>query len=251
MKTSRLIEILLTVLIAAAILMAWHSASRTGSISPLVLPPIEEVLERLQEGLLSGEWLPHIATTLYEAGLGLCYGVGLAILIGAVFAFVDLLRVSFYPYILIAQTFPKIAIAPLLVTWLGYGAAPKVVISALLAFFPVFVNTISGLRSVKQSEVNLLRSLKASPFQEFIYLRLPRALSYIFPALTVAVVVSLLGAIVGEFVGARKGLGYLIMQYTFLGDVASVYAVLAVLSVIGVSLYGLIKIAEQTTRFKN
>src|SRR5699024_9206464 len=124
--------------------------------------------------------------------------------------FVDTIRISLYPYIIAAQTFPKIAIAPLLITWLGYGWSPKIVIGATLAFFPVFANTIAGLREVNNDELDLLRSLKASSWQEFRYLRLPNALSYIFPSLTVAAVMSLLGVIVGEFVGASAGLGYLI-----------------------------------------
>jgi len=209
-------------------LILWQLAYQFGWVSHLVLPSIKEVLSAFYDGVILGAWWQHIGVTLLEALLGFVYGVAAAIALGAVFAFAETLRVSFYPYVLIAQTFPKIAIAPLLVTWLGYNMAPKVVIAALLVFFPVFVNTIAGLRSASEDQLNLLRAMQASKWQEFKSLRLPLALAYIFPALTVAVVYALLGSIVGEFVGAKAGLGYVIVQFTFLGDIAGVFAVLMV-----------------------
>ncbi len=213
-------------------MILWQLAYQFGWVSHLVLPSIKEVLSAFYDGVILGAWWQHIGVTLLEALLGFVYGVAAAIALGAVFAFAETLRVSFYPYVLIAQTFPKIAIAPLLVTWLGYNMAPKVVIAALLVFFPVFVNTIAGLRSASEDQLNLLRAMQASKWQEFKSLRLPLALAYIFPALTVAVVYALLGSIVGEFVGAKAGLGYVIVQFTFLGDIAGVFAVLMVLAIV-------------------
>ncbi len=231
-------------------LILWEIAYRSKLVSPLVLPDMAEVLENFTVGIIKGEWWHHIGVTATEGALGFFFGAMAALIIGSVFAFVDTLRISFYPYILALQTFPKLAIAPILVTWLGYGLAPKVVIAAILAFFPIFVNTIAGLRSVNEGEIDLLRAMQASSLQEFRYLRLPRALAYIFPSLTVAVVVALLGAIVGEFVGAQAGMGYLILQLTFLGDTAAVYAVLLVLSLMGMTAYGLLVLLERMTKYK-
>lgn len=247
---NKFVRIGLSVLVGVTILVLWEVSHRLKLVSPLVLPAIAEVLENFKIGVIEGEWWYHIGVTASEGALGFFYGALAALVIGSLFAFVDTLRISFYPYILALQTFPKLAIAPILVTWLGYGMAPKVVIAAILAFFPIFVNTIAGLRSVSEGEIDLLRAMRATPLQEFRYLRLPRALAYIFPSLTVAVVVALLGAIVGEFVGSQAGLGYLILQLTFLGDTAAVYAVLMVLSLMGMTSYSVLVLLERMTKYK-
>jgi len=249
-KVNRVLTSSLTIGFGALILILWHLAYERGWVSNLVLPSIGQVLSTFYDGVILGAWWEHIGVTLLEALLGFVYGVAAAIALGAVFAFSETLRVSFYPYVLVAQTFPKIAIAPLLVTWLGYNMAPKVVTAALLVFFPVFVNTIAGLRSASEDHLNLLRAMQASKWQEFRSLRLPLALAYIFPALTVAIVYALLGSIVGEFVGAKAGLGYIIIQFTFLGDIAGVFAVLMVLAMIGTALYAILAWFEKKTHFK-
>jgi NitT/TauT family transport system permease protein len=170
--------------------------------------------------------------------------------LGALFAYVPALRMAAFPYVVFLQTFPKIAIAPVLVAWLGYGLLPKVVIGALLAFFPVFANTVAGLSQIDADELRLLRSLGATRWQELRYLRLPSALPYIFAAMDVAVVVSLLGVIVGEFVGAEQGLGYRIQARTGFGDMASVYAVLFILGCIGTGLYQLMRLLRSLLLFE-
>lgn len=249
-KVNRKLTSSLTFGFGALILILWQLAYQFEWVSRLVLPSIGQVLSTFHDGVILGAWWGHIGVTLLEAMLGFVYGVAAAIALGAVFAFSDTIRVSFYPYILVVQTFPKIAIAPLLVTWLGYNMAPKIVIAALLVFFPVFVNTIAGLRSASEDQLNLLRAMQASKWQEFRSLRLPLALAYIFPALTVAVVYALLGSIVGEFVGAKAGLGYIIVQFTFLGDIAGVFAVLMVLAIVGTALYAILSWVEKKTSFK-
>lgn len=229
----------LAVVLLAAIVGVWQLAVVQEWTSSLVLPPPADVVSSLASGLAPGpgSWWGDVGVTLTETVAGFAIGVAAAMVIGAVFAYADVLRKAVYPYVLFMQTFPKIAIAPLLVAWLGYGAAPKIVISALLAFFPVFANTITGLSAINAGERRLIRACGANWLQELWYLRLPNAKPYIFAAMDVALVVALLGTIVGEFVGAKSGLGYRIQQSTAFGDTAAVYAVLIILGGLGIALH--------------
>lgn len=224
----------LSVLLATV--LAWQLLSIHGLVSPLLVPPPVAVVSSIQVGLLDGLWWRHIGVTLSETIGGFGIGVTAGLVTGAVFAFVPLLRRVLYPFIVALQCFPKIAIVPVLIVALGYGQAPKVAISAILAFFPVLTATIAGLTEIDADERNLLRSLQATPLQELRYLRLPNAMSYIFPAMDVAIVLALLGAIVGEFVGARAGLGYLVQERSAFADTATIYGVLIVMSAIGLLL---------------
>jgi NitT/TauT family transport system permease protein len=225
------------VLIIIAVLVVWQAAIWNG-VSQLLIPSPLNVLKTLWIGFFgsNGTFLRQTGVTLLEAGLGFLFGFILGLALGAAFAFVPTLRKVLYPYVAAIQTFPKIAIAPLLVIWVGYGISSKVIIATMLAFFPIMVNTAAGLTSVPQDEIDLFASFRASRWQEFWQLRWPRCLGYLFPAMETAVILSLLGAIAGEFVGASAGLGYLLLQKTYLGDIASMFAVLVVLGILGVVL---------------
>ncbi len=241
---------IVAIVVLIGVIAAWQFAYAQSLVSRLVLPAPLDVIAALRLGIVQGEWASHILITAGEAGAGFLIGVALAIVVGALFAFVETLRIGLYPYVVAMFSFPKLAIAPLLVTWIGYGLAPKIIIAALLAFFPVLANTTAGLREVDEDQVALLKSLRATRWQELRVLRVPTALAYIFPSLTVAAVAAILGAIVGEFVGASSGLGYLILQYNFQGNTAAVFAVLLVLATFSLSMYALLRLFERTTRFK-
>lgn len=234
----------LAVTVLIVVIAVWQIAYAARFASRLVLPSPGNTVASLGRGLFGGEWWPHIQITLVETLLAFAIGLVAALVIGSVFAFLPLVRKSFYPYVIAIQTFPKIAIAPLLVTWLGYGLAPKIAIGALLAFFPIFTNTVAGFTEVDRDELDLMRSLRAGWRQQLRYLLVPNAVTYIFPALNVAAVNSLLGVIVGEFVGAQEGLGYIIQQKAFLGDIAGVFAVLLILAAIGLGLFFVVKFVE-------
>jgi len=132
---------------------------------------------------------------------------------------------------------PKIAIAPLVIVWFGFGISSKVIIAATVAFFPVLVNVIVGLKTIDPAKLDLMRSLRASRWQTFRLVTFPNALPFVFAGLDIAIVFSVLGAIVGEFVGAQQGLGNLILQFNVALDIAGVFAVLILLSVMGVALH--------------
>jgi NitT/TauT family transport system permease protein len=230
------------------ILALWFLAVGIGVVSHLILPAPGEVAVAFATGVFQGAWLNDMYVTLQEAVLGFLAGAILAVVIGAVFAYMSTLRRGLYPFILAFQTFPKIAIAPLLLAWLGYGLAPKVIIAAMLAFFPVFSNTLAGFLEVDPAMVDLLRSMRASPLQELRYLRAPNAVAFIVPSFDVAMVLALLGAIAAELAGAAAGLGNVIQQRTFLGDTPAVYAVLILLAILGLGMKLVIGLA--TRRFR-
>ncbi|MBN9427230.1 MAG: ABC transporter permease [Burkholderiales bacterium] len=243
------LPIILGVLFPIALIALWQAVYTAQIVSPLVIPRPLDVVDALIKGVGGGTWWRHIGATAQATVLAFAGGFVTAIVIGSIFAFSALARQTFYPYIIAIQSFPKVAVAPLLVVWLGYGLMPKVVIGGLLAFFPIFTNTVAGLTEIDRDETDLFRSLRASKLDQLRFLRIPNALSYIFPALNVAAVNALLGVIVGELVGTDAGLGYLISQRSFLGDTAGVFGVLFLLALIGVSMFLLLKLIERYTRF--
>jgi NitT/TauT family transport system permease protein len=214
-----------------------------------VLPPPSAVAIALWESLRGGELHWHVAVTLYEVLAGFLVGSIGGLALGFVIALSPTMERIFYPYVVAFQTIPKVAIAPIIVIWFGYGVASKVVITATIAFFPLLANTIIGLRAAPQDQVEMMVSYTASRWQVFRMVRLLQALPYIFVGLDVAIVLSVIGAIVGEFVGAKAGLGYLILQKNFNFDMAGTFAILIILSAIGVGLHGLIGIAQRRIVF--
>jgi NitT/TauT family transport system permease protein len=234
-------ELVLSPALLVVLLVAWEYAIPVFKISPFILPPPSQIWASLVDGIGSGLYLRHLAVTMAQAVCGFLVASTLGLVIGAVIARSRLFERVVYPYLVALQTVPKIAIAPLIIIWFGYGMSSKIVVSALLAFFPVLVNAIVGLKSCDQGRLDVMRALAASEWQIFWMLRLPNALPFIFAGLNVAVIFSVLGAIVGEFVGSQAGLGHLIIQANAMLDVPRVFSILVVLSVMGISLFLLLQ----------
>jgi NitT/TauT family transport system permease protein len=152
---------------------------------------------------------------------------------------------AIYPLIVASQTIPKVAIAPLMLTWFGYGMAPKIVIVVLLSFFPIVINSVMGLKSASREMIYLSRSMGASGWQTFWKFRLPQALPSIFAGLKLATALSVIGAIVAEFIGADKGLGYLILIAGANFDIARQFASVVVISLIGVVFFAVLERIER------
>jgi NitT/TauT family transport system permease protein len=227
----------------------WEAAVRLFGISKIVLPPPSDIALAFWNGLLGGDFSWHLAVTLYEILAGFAVGALSGLLLGFVVALVPLAERIFYPYIVAFQTVPKVAIAPIIVIWFGYGVTSKIVITATIAFFPLLANTIVGLRATPRDQIEMLVSCTASRWQVFRMVRLNQALPYVFVGLDVAIVLSVIGAIVGEFVGAKAGLGYLILQKNFNFDMAGTFAILIILSLIGVGLHLLVSAAQRRVVF--
>jgi NitT/TauT family transport system permease protein len=242
-------NLLLSLATFAVFVVSWEVAVRAFGISKIVLPPPSAIAVAFWQSLCAGELHWHFAVTLYEVLAGFLLGSICGLLLGFVIALSPLMERIFYPYVVAFQTVPKVAIAPIIVIWFGYGVSSKVVITATIAFFPLLANTIMGLRAAPQDQVEMMISYTASRWQVFRMVRLLQALSYIFVGLDVAIVLSVIGAIVGEFVGAKAGLGYLILQKNFNFDMAGTFAILIILSLIGVGLHALIGLAQRRIVF--
>ena len=223
----------LRLLLLVASLALWEAAVRALRVPAFILPPPSEIGAALYRGAVSGIYLRHLWITLAETLLGFALGSAVAFILGTALATSRRTEYFLYPYIVMFQSMPKVALAPLVV---GLGLTSKVVSAALIAFFPLLVNTILGLRSTDEDRIDLMRSLAASEMQIFWMLRLPSALPFVMAGLEVAMVFSLVGAIVAEFVGAEAGLGMLIQSRNFSMDVAGEFAVLFILALLGLVL---------------
>lgn len=224
-------------LVFVAFVALWEWVVRWFHVPAFIAPAPSSVVKSLRGGLGTGLYLDHFWVTLSEALAGFVLAAVAGIVLGAIVAQFRLVERTVYPYLVALQTLPKIAVAPLLIVWLGFGVSSKIVIAATVAFFPVLVNVIVGLKTIDPSKLDLMRSLKASRWQTFRLVTFPNALPFVFAGLDIAVVFSVLGAIVGEFVGAQRGLGNLILQFNFSLDIAGVFAVLVLLAFMGVALH--------------
>jgi NitT/TauT family transport system permease protein len=209
---------------------------RAFHVPTYIFPAPSSVAVALWRGFADGVYAPNLVHTLLETVLGFLLGSLLGFVLGTVVALNHYVEHFFYPYIVMFQSVPKVALAPLIVVWFGLGLKAQVVNAALVATFPVLVNTIVGLKSADEDRLNLMRSLGASKSQVFWMLRVPNALPFVMAGLDVAMVFALIGAIVAEFVGANAGLGMLIQSMNYNMDVAGQFSVLLILSLMGLLL---------------
>jgi NitT/TauT family transport system permease protein len=229
-------DVALTVVIFCASVLAGELMVRALEVPAYILPAPSKVAIALWRGFASGLYQKHLLHTLTETLLGFLLGSALGLLLGAAVALNRYVEYFFYPYIVMFQSVPKVALAPLIVVWFGLGLKSQVVNAALVACFPLIVNTIAGLKSADEDRINLMRSLTASRSQVFWMLRLPSALPFVMAGLEVAMIFALIGAIVAEFVGSQAGLGMLIQSMNFNMDVAGQFSVLLMLSILGLLL---------------
>jgi len=222
----------------------WEVLTRVMDLPPYFLPPPELVLRRTWQVLSDGSLLRHVWITLREVLTGLALGVGAATVLGYALAKSHTLERLLAPYIVASQSVPIVAIAPLLIIWFGPGLLSKVLICALIVFFPVLVNTIVGLRSVPEELQDLMRSLRATRWQMIRHLEIPAALPVFLGGLRIGATLSVIGAVVGEFVGADRGLGFLINVGKGQYDTALVFVAVFTLVALALSLYGGVVLIE-------
>jgi NitT/TauT family transport system permease protein len=225
-------------------LVVWHLVASLGGFPAYILPGPVLVWNRFLSALLEGRLLYHIAVTLGEVLAGLALGVVAATTLGYLLAKSQTFERLLGPYIVASQSIPIVAIAPLLVIWFGPGILSKVVICALIVFFPVLINTIVGLRSVPNELRDLMRSLQATRWQTFQYLEVPSSLPVFLGGLRIGATLAVIGAVVGEFVGADRGLGFLINIGRGQFDTALVFVAIFTLVGMALTLYGLVVLVE-------
>ena len=224
-------------------LLAWEAATRAFHIPRFIMPAPSAILG---EGW---EWryrfLEHSWVTLYETlggfALSILVGVPLAVLI----VYSPALKSALYPLIVLTQSVPKIAVAPVLLLIVGHGEFPKVIVAFLVAFFPVVVDTATGLAATPPELLDLSRSYRASPFKTFLKVRLPMALPFVFAGAKVAITLSVIGAVVGEFVGSDKGLGYVILSATSYWKTELAFSAMILLSLMAIVLFGAVSLVER------
>ncbi|MBX6426477.1 MAG: ABC transporter permease [Variibacter sp.] len=234
-------ETVLAPALLVVLLFGWEYGVVWLNVPSYILPPPSSIVIALWRGLSedftsrAGYWL-HAGVTLYEVLLGFFIGSGVGLLLGTIISQIRILEATLRVYIVAIQSLPKIALAPIVVLWFGFGLTSKVVIICLLTFFPLLVTSMAGFKAVDHERLELMRSLGANSWQVFWKVRLPSALPYIFAGLDMAAVFAVVGAIVGEFVGAQRGLGTLILSMNAQMDTAGTFSVFIILALLGVAL---------------
>jgi NitT/TauT family transport system permease protein len=233
----------LAVSLAAGILL-WGLLTRILQLPAFILPSPSSVWQRFLQSLGDGQLMRHTLATLYEVLAGLVIGGLTATSLGYLLAKSTTLEKLLSPYLVASQSIPIVAIAPLLVIWFGPGIFSKILICSLIVFFPILINTVVGLREVPQDLRDLMRTLKATPFQTFWKLEVPAALPIYLGGLRVGATLSVIGAVVGELVGADRGLGFLINVGRGQYDTALVFVAVLTLIIKAMVLYGLVLLIE-------
>ena len=235
-------QILLPVLLAAAVLVTWQYGTTYAHVSPMVLVPPSAIYD-----LMSTAWpilLQQTWPTVVETVVGFAVASVVGICLGGAIVLSHRVQQALSPHILLFQLIPKVALAPLFIVWLGVGPTSRLAFAVFLGFFPIVIATSTGLLSADSGPLRLCRALTGSRWQAFWSIRIPYAIPHIFAGLKVSVTMTMIGVIVGEFVTAQEGLGYIIMFASSAAETALVFAAIGLLCVIGLVMYGLVAGAE-------
>src|ERR687894_1746586 len=250
LSPARLARRLWPPLVFLAILVGlWELALAVDYVSERILPHPKDIVVSFWE-LIGSEFVwDDIGATLWEsvAGFGLGAALGLALAIPSGLS--PIMRQMLNPYAVALQVTPRIAIAPLIIAWAGFGYSSKIWIAAIIAFFPVYVNALTGMLTVDEDAREMFRSLGASKWQQFMQLMVPGSLPVMFAGLKTAAGLALVGAVVGEFISAERGLGVLVQQFSSQLAIADAFAVILMLMLLGLLLYGVMEWLERTTVF--
>ena len=221
----------------------WELAVRISEVPIYILPPpsaiVVEMIHYWPRLMFNG------GVTLSEVLIGFCVSILVGVPLAVLITYSRVAEKAIYPLIVASQTIPKVAIAPLLMAWFGYGLTPKIVIVVLLSFFPIVINTVVGLKASSAEMLYLAQSMGATGWQTFWKFRLPQALPYIFAGLKLATVLSVIGAVVAEFIGADKGLGYVIVVAGSSFNITRQFAAIIVISAIGMIFFAVIEMLER------
>ena len=232
-----------SIVAVAALLLLWQGICMTGLLPPYMLPSPVKVLQAFIEELpLLWE---NSLITLQEAFIGLFLGVSVGFLAAVLMDAFDILYKAFYPLLIITQTIPSVAIAPLLVLWFGYEMTPKIILIVISTFFPVTVGLLDGFRSADQDAIGLLRSMGATRWQVFRYIKFPSALPQLFSGLRIAAAYSIVGAVISEWLGGFGGLGVYMTRVKKAFAFDKMFAVIFLISAISLALMALVELAEK------
>jgi NitT/TauT family transport system permease protein len=247
-KLFKLLPWVSTPLLLIAIIGFWKLSTSVFEISRFVLPPPEDVAATLA-GLVQQPdvWLVHARITLVETVTGFVAALIAGVFVGAVLGRILWLERAVRPVVVTLQVIPKVALIPLFVIWFGFGMTTKVVVAAILAFFPIMLNVLLGVRSVEEGHREVMRSLDANRWQTFASLDFHSTLPYVFAGMEVGIVFALIGAIVGEYLGGNQGLGYMVVVSLNALDAPQLFAVIILLAVLGSVLFFAVNLIKRWT----
>jgi NitT/TauT family transport system permease protein len=231
------------------LIAGWEAAARAELISRLVLPAPSKILVALTQLFTTGLIWEHLRATFTETMAGFAAGAGSAFVLAVLSSFWGWFRQIVSPYMIILQVTPRVALAPIFITWFGFGLMPKIVMAATICFFPVFINTLTGLLNTDEEALEMFRSMGASKRQIFTQFTMPSAMPVTFAGLKTGITLALIGAIVAEFVATSQGLGLLIDRFNFRLAMEETFAVLLVLSLLGLLLYGVMEFLDRRIVF--
>ena len=226
-----------------AVLLMWEIGVRVFRVPDYVLPRPTAVLVYCARNF--ADFLGHFWVTAVESSLGLALGIAVGVLLAIVAVMSDATARAIVPWAITAKTVPVVAVAPLLILWFGYGLMSKVVMAAAICFFPIFVTTLKGFHSFNEDAWYLFRSYGATKWQLLTKLQVPHCLPYFFASLRVGATLSVIGAIVAELAGAKKGLGFLVLYSSMRVDTVQLFGAILFSSVLGFLLYGLVAGLDQ------
>lgn len=237
-----------TPVLLIAILGIWKLATVAFGISRFVLPPPEDVATALVSLVQQPDvWLVQVRTTLAETVIGFSSGLVAGVFVGAVLGRVLWLERAVRPVVVTLQVIPKVALIPLFVIWFGFGMTAKIAVAAILAFFPIMLNVLLGVRSVERGHREVMRSLDAGRWQTFRSLDFHSTLPYVFAGMEVGIVFALIGAIVGEYLGGNQGLGYMVVVSLNALDAPKLFAVIILLAALGSVLFFAVNLLKRWT----
>lgn len=231
------------------LLLGWHFAVASGLVAQIIVPYPLDVAFAIVELSQNALFWKHAWITTFETLVGFAIGGVVGFALGALLGTSRPIREVMFPYVVAFQGLPKVVLAPVFVTAFGFGITSKIAMAVVLAFFPVLVNTMAGLLSVDAEGIKLMRSYNASKWKTFRTLTLPHSLPFVFAGLKTSLTFALIGAIVGEFVGASEGLGYLLNLYAYQLRIPDVWAIMVVLALLGVLLYAAIELVDRKLIF--
>jgi NitT/TauT family transport system permease protein len=229
-----------TPLLVGTLILIWDSYVRMAGVSPLILPRPGAVWQAWIEMLGDRRAWHHTWMTVYATLTGFAYAATIGIVLGVLIARARWLELTLNPFIVATQVIPKVALVPLFVLWFGFGITSKVIVAAVLSFFPILTNTALGVKSIEEGHRDVMVSLNATRWQVFRRLELPSALPYIITGLEVGIVLAIIGAIVGEYLGGSSGLGHLLIARLNAFETDQMFAVLIHMSLLGFTFYFLI-----------
>lgn len=219
----------------------WEGLSRFEIVDPIILPPLTEVVGALVGLVQEGFFWRNTWTTIYETLVGFVIGVAAAWILGTLIGIFRPFRLAIYPLAVAFQNTPRVALAPLFLTWFGFGLMSKYVMAATICFFPVLIAVVVGLETIDHDARTLMRSFGAKRWETYRKLSLPSSMPIIFAGVKQAMTLALIGAIVAEFVGASEGMGVMIKTFNFQLEVADGFAVIVALMIMGLLLYGIVE----------